>query len=124
MPNEGDPIGLVRAALKLELLDRDLVCRGCGEPFTSIPHMHEGMISRGDVQGWPKDRRVLIFTEYNCILLCRDCNLSLNGKWPPSRERIISEQHALYGPPLIDWLRGLPWKVQPAWIRAWLERLT
>lgn len=112
-----------RGALKVALLERDRVCLGCNESLIGvIPHMHEGIISRAEVQGWPLAQRVLIYTEYNCVLLCPDCNLGLSGRHPPTRERVIEVQHHRYGLALALWLTSLPFKVLPPAVEAYLEQ--
>jgi len=111
-----------REALKTGyLVYRDTVCRSCGELWNgSTPHMHEALLSRRDVQGWPLPWRVLINTPYNCVLLCRDCNLGLAGKCPPPRERVLTEHVHRYGMGVVRWLRSLPFKSHP--LRGLLEQ--
>lgn len=92
-------------------------CPSCND-LLKVPHMHEGIISRGDVMGWPKERRVLIHTPYNCVLICADCNLAGNGKYPPSREAVFEFKVARYGDDVYRWLRWLPFRVHP--LRGWL----
>lgn len=70
--------------------------------------LHEGIVSRGDVQGWPFEKRGLIFHEYNCFVVCRECHtehkLSREDAWKLSCER--------YGEEAVrEWYEGLPWKV-------------
>ena len=113
-----------RKELKEQLLwKRDRVCRGCGciwGKATAI-HMHEGIISKRDVQGWqPPSWRGQINIEANTILLCHDCNLGLHGKNPPPREQVLREQVGIYGPDVIKWLASLPFKSHP--LRGLLEQ--
>jgi len=117
-PQAGDSVREHRFKLKRWLLQRQFMCAGCWQPLgasTAGVHMHECMISRGNVQGWqPKGRRVLIFTAYNCLLLCRDCNLSLGGKNPPGRLVAFKRQCKLYGEEaVVQWLKSLPFKAHP-----------
>lgn len=108
-PVEGANLGAHRLKVKLYLL-------GLGLGATDS-HLHEGMISRGEVQGWPKPRRVLIMTPINCVLISADENLGLSGKYPPAREEVYTEKCAFYGKELVDrWLWSLPFKVPPKWI--------
>ena len=106
------PFARWRASLKLYLLSECGQC-WCGEAFRSMPHMHEGIYSRRDVQGWPVEWQILIQTIYNCILLCRDCNLGLNGKNPPTRERVFEHMVQQHGDFVIRWARSLPFKDNP-----------
>lgn len=116
-------IALIRAALKIALLDRDHVCLGCGCDLTGItPHMHEGIVSRADAMGWGQDARKRIYTEYNCILICPSCNLGMDGKSAPARERVIELMHERYGGDMVEWMRSLPFKIAPPAVRAFLLR--
>lgn len=85
-----------RETLKRRLLARDSVCRGCGEPY-GIPHMHEGIISRGQAMGLPKRKRIRIYDSRNCVLLCPSCNLGLGGKSAPDRQKVWDEHVVMYG---------------------------
>lgn len=78
-----------------------------------MPHMHEGIYSRRDVMAWPEDWRVLIQTPYNCILLCRDCNLGLSGKAPPKRALVLEHMIRRHGISVVLWARSLPFKENP-----------
>jgi len=91
-----------REFLKTGLLHRDIVCRGCEESY-GIPHMHEGIISRAQAMGLPKNKRILIYNELNCILLCPACNWGLNGKSAPDRAKVWKEQKEIYGQVLCEW---------------------
>ncbi len=69
--------------------------------------LHEGIVSRGDVQGWSFEKRGLIFHEYNSFWLCRDCHqdhkLSREAAWELSCE--------WYGEELVkEWYESLPWR--------------
>ena len=120
-PEVGADMATHRRMLKMDcLVRRDRCCRACGEPFLGrIAHMHEGILSKRDVQGWPVEWRVLINTPYCCVLLCRDCNLGLAGKHPPPRARVLAEHVHMYGPGVVRWLRSLPFKSHP--LRGLLE---
>ena len=115
--------GRHRKQLKADLLSRDRACRGCGCKWSEATaiHMHEGIISKRDVQGWkPPAIRGQINIEANTILLCHDCNLGLHGKNPPPREQVLREQVHIYGLGVIRWLASLPFKSHP--IRGLLEQ--
>ena len=119
-PEVGDHFGRHRARVKMWLLaNTPWECPGCGDRM-GIAHMHEGIISRKQVTGWPEERRVLIHVPYNCVLLCPDCNLGLSGKSPPSREEVLEIKVERFGEQEVArWLRSLPYKVHP--LRGWLE---
>ena len=101
-----------RATLKAYLLTECDVC-WCGEAFRAMPHMHEALITRGDVQGWSPEHRVIIQTPYNCVLLCAACHHGFDGKSTPSRERVLRHMRALYGSAVDRWLASLPFRVHP-----------
>lgn len=108
-PIPGEPMGPWRARVKALLLRRDLVCRGCEQPWEGItPHMHESLVTRGDVMGWPKEWRHLIANPMIAILLCPSCHLGLDGKIPPERTMVFAEHLGRYGRDLILHLRSLP----------------
>jgi len=110
-----------RMELKEQLLERDTHCRGCGKPLVQpLIHMHEGLISRGDVQGWPRKMRGQINVELNCVLLCPECNLGNATHHSPSRERVFSEHLELYGEDVLRWLKSLPFKAHP--LKGLIER--
>jgi len=115
-PSVGTHMGAHRATLKLYLHALNKICLlGCGTKWGNVvPHMHEGVVSRRDVMGWPEPWRVLIHTPYNCTLLCPDCNLGLNGKSPPSREKVFAWMLRLHGEDFLRWLESLPFKSHPA----------
>ena len=78
-----------------------LVCEcGCGKPITSYDaiDLHEGIITRADVAGWPKPQRSLIFHEYNTFLLRHDHHVES----PPDREFCYALAAARYGRQKID----------------------
>ena len=119
-PSPGDHFSWHRARVKMWLLANDpWECPGCGERM-GIAHMHEGLIYRSQVQGWPVERRVLIHVPYNCILICPDCNLGTGGKSAPSREEVLEIKVERFGEEQIArWLRSLPFRSHP--LRGWLE---
>ena len=104
-------IGTHRRDLKEHLhltygLVRPRICLACEKPFMAFD-MHEGIVSRNDVRGWPQRSRVLIFTEVNCIPLHHACNIDS----PPRRELAWQMQADFYGGEILRaWYEGLPWK--------------
>jgi hypothetical protein len=102
-----------RKQLKRKLLARDVVCRSCGEEFKQAPHMHEGIVSRAEIQKWPERWKKLIHCELNCALLCSDCNLGRSGKSPPDRYQIWIEHREVYGNDTMrEWYMSLPLRVR------------
>lgn len=112
-PDPGTPFSAHREKVKRYLLAIETHCMGCGKRLPPIPHMHEGIISRRDVMGWPKRWRVLCITVYSCTLLHPDCNWGLSGKSPPSREKVLRLKVHEYGVGVVVWLRSLPFKAHP-----------
>ena len=98
-------VSSVREKLKWRLLSRDVVCRGCGKGLVvgGNIHMHEGIISRREIMGLPEAKQKQFYNEYNCVLLCADCNLN----HPPTRDKIWKSQYKLYGDKLIEWHKGV-----------------
>lgn len=101
--------GVQRGQFCYELiLARGPMCEICYATYSNaIFDIHEGIVSKGDVQGWPKKKRGLINHEYNCFVVCRDCHkehkLSREDAWKLSCER--------YGEDAVrEWYEGLPWK--------------
>ena len=73
--------------------------------------IHEGIVTRGDVQGWngkKKKLRIVIQCPINCVALCRG-----HHKYAPERKEILTWMTKEYGPWVIDWFEALPFKVLP-----------
>lgn len=69
--------------------------------------VHEGVVSRQDVRGWKYPMKAYIFSEYNCVLLCPDCNRNN----PPSRQVMWDLQCGRYGEGAMrEWYEALPWR--------------
>lgn len=94
-------VASLRKQLKYKLLSRDVYCRGCGCGLVVDVniHMHEGIISRREFMGIKKSLHMHFYNEFNCILLCRECNLFS----PPPKEQIWEEQYKIYGQKLVEW---------------------
>ena len=70
--------------------------------------VHEGIVSRQDVRGWSLPKSAWIFCEYNCVMLCPDCNR--NGP-QPSRQFVWDLQCARYGEAAVrSWYEALPFR--------------
>jgi len=110
-----------RQLLKAYLLsDRDFECRGCGGDLQDGAHMHEGIFSRGKVEGWPKRWRILIHCELNCVLLCAQCNMGV----PPQPLTIWKEHCDRYGATtMLEWFDSLPFKQTPAFVNQTRQML-
>ena len=88
---------------------RPRVCMICGKSFSGFD-LHHGILSRRDVQGWPRLRRCLINVEMNLIPLHSVCHMDR----PPSREAAWEYQMEFYGRDLLDqWYYHLPFKIGP-----------
>lgn len=92
---------------------REPKCESCGKDYQSgtFFDLHEGIVTRGDVQGWSKRRRGLIFCEVNCFLLCRACHTNWGEVFP--REKAWELSCERYGEEVMrEWYEGLPWKIR------------
>lgn len=87
-------------------------CRSCGFDKTNVFDLHEGIVTRGDCQGWLFEYRGLVFHEFNCFNLCRDCHTNWGEVFP--REKAWELSCKRYGEGIVrEWYEGLPWKVGP-----------
>jgi hypothetical protein len=104
-PNAGSRVSEWRRELKYGLLWRDTHCRECGDALIvgENIHMHEGIVSRAQIMGLPKRTRIMFFNELNCVLLCGECNIMS----PPSKQKIWSQQLAMYDDILVRWYDSL-----------------
>lgn len=90
------------------LWERGFKCESC--ETRQLLSIHEGIVTRGDVQGWPKPRRLLIFHEYNCFVLCMDCHKNWGEVFP--REKAWELSCERYGEQAVrEWYENLPWKI-------------
>lgn len=104
-PNAGSRVSEWRRELKYGLLWRDTSCRQCDGALVigENIHMHEGIVSRAQIMGMPKKVRIMFYNEINCVLICAECNLND----PPSRQKIWTQQLAMYGDLLTRWYDSL-----------------
>lgn len=104
-PEPGFHLSRWRRHLKQQLFSRDTHCRVCGRGLVMGQgvDMHEAIISRAKTMGLPRKKRILIHSEFNCILLCHRCHMD----HPPSREQMWQEQYELYGNALIEWYESI-----------------
>lgn len=98
---------LWRNELRMRLwTKRDRTCDACGGRLNGPIHLHEGIVTRGDVRGWKYPEKALIFTELNCVWLHGECHVN-----PPSRQSTWDLQVGRYGEDTMrEWYEGLPWK--------------
>jgi len=89
---------------------RPRTCLVCGKPF-GVFDMHEAVLSRNDVRGWKKTKKLLIMSELNCLPLHHSpCHMD----YPPSREEAWKYQEEFYGRKLLEqWYESLPFKDGP-----------
>lgn len=89
------------------IIERDRVCwvEGC---WKNISDVHEGVLTRGDVQGWPNKYRVCVHVPINCIGLCKD-----DHKYAPDRRSVLLWMVNEYGMWVLDWFEKLPFTVNP-----------
>lgn len=72
-PKPGDSVDYEDSVRFLIKLQKGL-CPVCEGPLRSICDKHEGIVTKGDVQGWPKPWRVIIINPYNCVFVDRSCH--------------------------------------------------
>lgn len=65
--------------------------------------MHEGLVSRAEMMGWPKDLKLMMYNEFNCVLICHDCNIN----HPPKRETVFKEMRERYGAEFVKWYESI-----------------
>ena len=79
---------------------------GC---YQNADDVHEGIITRGDVQGLKLPYRVLAHSPVNCIALCK-----AHHKYAPEREVVYHWMCETYGKELVDWwFLTIPFKINP-----------
>jgi len=53
---------------------QDWKCPVCQDGLGGILDVHEGIVTKGDVQGWPDSWKFLINNIYNCSYIHRHCH--------------------------------------------------
>lgn len=86
--------------------------------YINASDVHEGVVTRGMVQGWPIKQRLLAHNPLNCVALCK-----LHHKIAPSKQEVLDWMIQEYGKDLILWyFRGLPFKQFPRELDESLKR--
>lgn len=106
-PHPRDNELTVKAVVWVKLLRlQEYHCPVCTHPLVEPIDMHEALVSKGDVQGWPKSWKVIIFNIFNCVLIHRHCH----EEWP-SREEMWKYKCTLFKEDEIKkWYYSLPFK--------------
>lgn len=89
---------------------QDRKCFACGEPLLhgSMIDIHEAIVTKGDVQGWPNNWKIIIINKYNCVAVHRQCHQ--HGM----REQAWKAKCELFGKEEMEkWYYSLPWKIGP-----------
>lgn len=87
------------------VFDREgFVCWVDGCYYTATD-LHEAIISRQDVRGWDRKRKVLIHTPYNCIAICKEHHKNI-----PRKEDVFERMVNEYGISVVEWFDSLPFK--------------
>jgi len=75
--------------------------------------MHEGLIKKGDVQGWPEEDRNLINHPINCVVLCHRCHMS-EGQTTQMTVWFVEYKLSMGWrvEDMLQWIDELPFKVQ------------
>jgi len=92
------------------ILERDGVC-WVEDCWVSASDVHEGVVTRGDVQGWSgkkKNLRIIIHNPINTIALCKE-----HHKYAPSRLEVLTWMVKEYGLWVLDWFEELPFTYSP-----------
>ena len=112
-------IKYIRGQVKLKLIEKQrrvikgkgyvAICPYCD--FRLATDMHEALVKRSDVQGWPDEKKILIFCEENCVILCHRCHMEY-GQTSHMTEWFVDYRER-QGYDLKAWLRTLPFVVTP-----------
>ena len=106
-PNPGDKVDYEESIRKLLKLQKNL-CPVCQKLICGICDRHEGIVTKGDVQGWPKPWRIVIINPYNCVYVHRDCHQhGLRDFFWKHKCEIFGEDE------MRKWYYSLPFKVFP-----------
>lgn len=95
---------------QLLMVEQNLKCTVCGEYLApdELMDVHEAIVTRGDVQGWPKRWRSIIFCLGNCVVVHRHCH------GHSDREKTWVYKCSIYGKEEMQrWYDNLPFKVHP-----------
>ena len=108
-PEPGEVYSAVKPVLAQSLaIVQKQKCPVCDLALNTIIDPHEGIVTKGDVQGWPKPWRIIIINIYNTVLVHRDCHR--HGL----REFFWEYKCELFGEDEIrKWYYSLPFKTFP-----------
>lgn len=88
------------------LFERSPRCVVCG---SGANHLHEGVLTRGEVQGFSFPDRLRVFAECNCFPICQFCHKS-----PPPREWFFERSCNQFGEAVVrNWYASFGWKSPP-----------
>ena len=120
-PPPGRTVRAQREILLPYVYNRDGRCWVPGCKGLGVCSAHEGIVTRGDVQGWDKGWRCLIHTVYNSVWLCHARHHETDLE--PSAMEIAEWMVEQYTrAELVRWLECLPFKQRPAKVREILRR--
>jgi len=110
---------LDRNSLKREIFEQqDWRCWVDGCPRPAV-HLHEALVTRGDVQGWAPELRQAIFHEYNCIGLCQ---FHHNTKYEPKAAEVFERKCEEHGrQQVVGWLESLEFVKRPGRVQEILN---
>lgn len=85
---------------------QDAKCTVCQEYLTNPVDIHEALVTKGDIQGWPARWRIIIINPYNCVLVHRHCHAhgDRESTWKLKCEQFGEDE-------IIKWYESLPFRV-------------
>ena len=102
-------IGFWRGKLFSELGPWCVVCLEGHNRKRRAVHLHEGILWRSEVMGFPFPTRLSVFADCNSFPICRTCH-----KIPPPREWFFDLSCHRYGEQEVrEWYASFDWKVPP-----------
>ena len=102
-------IGFWRGKLFAELGPGCFSCLHLHGRHRRAVHLHEGILWRGEVQGFPFPTRNRVFADCNSFPLCEKCHKS-----PPPREWFFERACEKHGEADVRrWYGSFNWKVPP-----------